>query len=83
MGAYSAIRERANGSGQPNLSAALIGDFEVTLPTIDEQTAICNYIRAKIPSIDAAIQKKQLVIEKMTEYKKSLIYEVVTGKREV
>lgn len=83
MGAYTAIRERANGSGQPNLSAALIGDFEVTLPTLDEQIAICDYIKARMPSLDAAIQRTQFVIEKMTEYKKSLIYEVVTGKREV
>lgn len=83
MGAYSAIRERANGSGQPNLSAALISDFEITMPPLEEQQAICEYIERRKPLIDAIIFKKQEVIDKLEEYKKSLIYEVVTGKREV
>ena len=45
--------------------------------------SIVNYLDKKCSAIDSAIAKKQAIIEKLTAYKKSLIYEVVTGKREV
>lgn len=83
IGSYNAIREKAVGSGQPNLSASLISDFVIALPPKEEQIAICEYIKGKIPKIDAAILLKQSIIDKLTEYKKSLIHEVVTGKMEV
>lgn len=83
IGSYDAIREKANGSGQPNLSQALIKDFYIPMPPINEQEEICKYIDSQIPLIDSAINKKELIIEKLTAYKKSLIYEVVTGKKEV
>ena len=54
----------------------------VSFSTI-EQKEIADYLDAKCAEIDAFIAKKQTVIDKLTEYKKSLIYECVTGKREV
>ena len=48
-----------------------------------EQEQIVEYLTAKCSEIDRAIDKKESLIEKLTEYKKSLIYEVVTGKLEV
>ena len=83
MGSYNAIREEAIGSGQPNLSASLINNFSITLPPLPEQLQICAFIDKKIPIINDSILKKQILIDKLTEYKKSLIYEVVTGKKEV
>ena len=83
MGAYNAIRENAIGSGQPNLSSTLIGNFRVTMPPLNEQHQIVNYLDKKCYAIDKSIEQKQAIIEKLKEYKKSLIYEVVTGKREV
>jgi len=83
MGAYNAIREKALGSGQPNLSGALIGDFTVTMPPLDEQEAICVYIEKRIPIIDESIMKIEKMLDLLGDYKKSLIYEVVTGKKEV
>ena len=83
MGAYDAIREKANGSGQPNLSSALIADFNVTLPPIEEQMHICKTVAMRLPNIDHLIERKKTIIDKLTDYKKSLIYEVVTGKKEV
>lgn len=47
------------------------------------QQDIVSFLDEKCSEIDSAIVKKQSIIEKLTEYKKSLIYEVVTGKKEV
>lgn len=55
----------------------------IPYPPLSEQNEIADYLDAKCAKIDAFIAKKQTVIEKMTEYKKSLIYECVTGKREI
>lgn len=83
IGAYRAIRAEAAGSGQPNLSASLIGDFHITLPPLQEQEDILRYIEEKTAQISELIKKEELQLEKLTEYKKSLIYEAVTGKIEV
>jgi len=44
---------------------------------------IANYLKDKCSRIDAVVAKKEVAINKSTEYKKSLIYEAVTGKVEV
>ena len=48
-----------------------------------EQQQIANYLDKKCEKIDKMIADKELIIEKLIEYKKSLIYECVTGKRKV
>lgn len=83
IGAYNGLRELAVGSGQPNLNQALIKDFRVPLPPIQEQQEICESLAKRIPQIDQLIAIKQKKIDKLNEYKKSLIYEYVTGKKEV
>ena len=52
-------------------------------PTLEEQTAIAEKIDKKCAEIDALIAIKQQKIDKLQEYKKSLIYEYVTGKKQV
>ena len=52
-------------------------------PSIAEQKDIADYLDKKCPQIDDAISKRILLVNKLIEYKKSLIYEVVTGKREL
>lgn len=71
------------GSKMPRANYSFIGNVEIPYPPLSEQKAIADYLDAKCAKIDAFIAKKQTLIEKMTEYKKSLIYECVTGKREV
>ena len=83
IGAYDAIRSEAAGSGQPNLSATLIGNFHIALPPIEEQGLIVDYIKDRTVEIKSTIHKAEKLLEKLTEYKKSLIYEAVTGKLEV
>lgn len=58
-------------------------NFEFTFPNLFEQQQIANYLDEKCSKIDALISNKQEKIEKLNEYKKSLIYEYVTGKKEV
>lgn len=52
-------------------------------PPIDEQKVIVDYLENKCSEIDSIISTKQMLIESLNEYKQSLIYEVVTGKRKV
>ncbi|MBO6128715.1 MAG: restriction endonuclease subunit S [Pseudobutyrivibrio sp.] len=83
MGAYNAIRQKAVGAGQPNLSLQLIGSFKVTMPSLAEQKSIVEYVKNKNILFEEVISEKQSLIEDLESYKKSLIYEVVTGKRKV
>ena len=53
------------------------------IPSINEQDSIANYLDTKCTQIDRLIAIKQAKIEKLNQYKKSLIYEYVTGKKEV
>ena len=52
-------------------------------PTVKEQQQIADYLDSKCSKIDSIIQKKQEVLQDLDTYKKSLIYEYVTGKKEV
>ena len=58
---------------------------QVYLPSLDldEQKQIADYLDNICPKIDNEIEKREKLLEKVMEYKKSLIYEVVTGKKEV
>lgn len=52
-------------------------------PTYEEQVEIADYLEAKVNDIDAVITDKKTQLEVLENYKKSLIYEYVTGKKEV
>ena len=58
-------------------------NIRIPVPPVEEQNAIVNYINIQSEQIDALISEKQSLIEDLQAYKKSLIYEVVTGKRRV
>ena len=55
----------------------------VCVPSLKEQIEIADYVDSKTAEIDAIIHKKQLLIGELETYKKSLIFEYVTGKKEV
>lgn len=72
------------GSGvRQGLNYSEVKDLRVVLPPISEQILITNYLSKKTENIDAMISDKESIINDLTDYKKSLIYEVVTGKRKV
>ena len=64
-----------------HISSGEIARLLIVLPPKEEQKEIADYLDKKCTAIDTAIEQKQNLIEKLTEYKKSLIYECVTGKK--
>ncbi len=72
-----------NGMGVPHLTQGNLKNIMVVIPPYCEQEAIVAYLDKKCSNLDSIILKKQALIDKLAEYKKSLIYEVVTGKKEV
>lgn len=72
-----------NGSTAPNLSAENVGSFVMFLPSVAEQREISDYLDKKCAEIELTMLKKQVLVDQLGNYKKSLIYEVVTGKKEV
>ena len=66
-----------------SLGQSLLKSMPVLLPPLEEQKEIANYLDAKCAEIDRLIAKKEQLVKELESYKKGLIYEVVTGKREV
>ncbi len=66
-----------------SLSQGLLKSMPVLVPTKEEQQEISDYLDHKCSQIDKLIALKQQKIEKLQQYKKSLIYEYVTGKKGV
>lgn len=66
-----------------SLSQELLKKLPVLLPPMEEQEEIADYLDVKCSEIDNLIAKKEAFVEEMEAYKKSLIYEYVTGKKEV
>lgn len=73
----------SSGSVQAQMGAETIKLFKFPVPKITEQQEIVNYLDQKCAEIDSVIADKQKQIEKIEKYKKSLIYEYVTGKKRV
>lgn len=57
--------------------------LKFALPSVEEQMEITEYLEKKCSEIDALIEKKTALLAEMESYKKSVIYEYVTGKKEV
>ena len=55
----------------------------IPVPSVEEQREIVNYLKKKCSAIDELIAKKEQYLSEIENYKKSLIYEYVTGKKEV
>lgn len=69
--------------GQWDLPRESLENTLILLPPISEQKAIAAYLDEKCSEIDATIAEKQKQLKTLEEYKKSLIFEYVTGKKEV
>lgn len=67
----------------PKINVAQLGLICLNVPSLEEQRRIANHLDEKCAQIDAAIAAKQAIIADLKAYKQSLIYETVTGKREV
>lgn len=71
------------GSALTHTSVSAVSDIIVAVPSCAEQKEIADYLDTKCAEIDGLIAKKEQLVKELESYKKSLIYEVVTGKREV
>lgn len=73
----------ANGvadKGRMRLQTPAFKNFLMPVPPIDEQKRISTYLSSRCADIDEAISRQQQIIEKLTEYRKSIIHHAVTGK---
>ena len=71
------------GSTSPHVNISTVCNYLLPVPALTEQKEIANHLDAKCAEIDKLIAKKEQLVKELESYKKSLIYEVVTGKREV
>ena len=67
----------------PTMSQEKMKNMFIFLPPLPEQESIAKMLDSKCAQIDSLIAEKESLIADLTEYKKSLIFEVVTGKRSV
>lgn len=77
------IRETASGVKVFSVTQKNLINSSIILPPEDEQNEIANYLDVKCNKIDSIIVDKKKQLETLEQYKKSLIYEYVTGKKEV
>ena len=71
------------GESQAGIYSYFLKKLHIPLPDIEQQIRISDYLDTKCEAIKNSINKRERIIEKFTSYKRSLIYEVVTGKKEV
>ena len=69
------VRQGLNWDGLKKLS--------FIIPSLEEQNEIVNYLDKKCSAIDELIAKKEQYLSEIENYKRSLIYEYVTGKKEL
>ena len=67
----------------PKVNQEELSSFRIVLPSQEEQQEIATYLDEKCAAIDSLIASKEDLITELESYKKSLIYEYVTGKKEV
>lgn len=77
------LGQGVSGMGRWRLPAEQLKLFVLPMPPLSEQQQIAAYLDTKCSEIDALIALKQAKIDELKEYKKSVIYEYVTGKKEV
>ena len=77
------IEANSVGISYPAITASKLISIKIPVPPKTEQEEIVSYLEPKIQYIDKLIDEKHTLIKDLESYKKSLIYEVVTGKRKV
>ena len=80
---WSIINLLLVGMGVPHLTQTNMKNIKMPLPPLEEQVVIAEYLDAKCGEIDRLIETKRQKIETLKEYKKSVIYEAVTGKTDL
>lgn len=71
------------GSTSPHVNISTVRNFSIPVPPTMEQQKIADCIDRKIAKIDCEVDHRNMLIKKLNDYRKSINYEVVTGKKEV
>ncbi|WP_417129486.1 restriction endonuclease subunit S [Phocaeicola sp.] len=77
------LNNLSTSNAQPLITGSKVLNVSLPIPPLPEQQSIADYLDEKCSEIDELISIKQQKIEKLKDYKKSLIFECVTGKRKV
>jgi type I restriction enzyme S subunit len=77
------LLQTKTGALLPHLNSGRVVFTEIILPSVAEQQEITSYLDDKCAAINSLIASKEALIAELEAYKKSIIYEYVTGKREV
>lgn len=77
------IRCNCSGVKLFSITKKILSNVSIILPPLSEQESIAKFLDKKCAQIDSLISEKQSLIKDLAEYKKSLIFEAVTGKRRV
>lgn len=80
---YNIIDSANSKSTVDSVRLPMLAEFPVCIPSDLEQQSIADYLDQKCSEIDELISIKQQKIEKLKDYKKSLIFECVTGKKSI
>ena len=80
---YEQLMYFSNGAIMNGLNSTIVKNIYLVIPNKKEQQEIVDYLDKKCGEINILLRDKQAQIEKMEQYKKSLIYEYVTGKKRV
>lgn len=80
---YKFLRSQAGDELRDGLAASFVRKQKIALPPVGQQLQISDYLDTKCAEIDSIISDKQKQLDILAEYRKSLIYEYVTGKKEV
>lgn len=80
---FYSLGQGVSNLGRWRLQTSSFSNFMVPVPPVEVQESIVNYLDKKCAEINDCIGDKQKQLEILVEYKKSLIYEYVTGKKEV
>ncbi len=80
---FYSLGQGVSNLGRWRLQTSTFNNFKVPVPPYKEQVIIGKYLDQKIREINSVIDEKQEQLSVLADYKKSLIYEYVTGKKEV
>ena len=69
--------------GVPHLTQEAMSSIYLPFPPLKEQKSISDYLDQNCKKIDEIINGKEILLDELESYKRSLIYETVTGKRKV
>lgn len=79
----SQVESHSVGISYPAINASQVVNLKIPVPPLTSQLSLITFLDQKCSEIDNLITKKEQLVVELESYKKSLIYEVVTGKKEM